>query len=232
MNTKPNSNPVPKWLKNLKSLDKLSFKRILHESLFYPASGIDGKPVKWTRYTKCYSFVYSDYGITEKYFRTQLTSIKGFKGYKIFRQRKIECNELYPKGRILPFLHEGDGDPWKNQENVKVFFSIWTILERSSGLDDNHGPQRLSLLFVCDEAVTVLRNLYRRHNCFPESLAIIMPGGWGGNWTNFYDSNSALAREVINNPSGKPSYLISDAVGDGLSGWPNEIMQIPLDLNY
>ena len=219
---------VPQWLAALRSLDHLPLQDVLSGSLYYPASGTDGGPVKYLG-GHVHSFVYADYGIAEEDQQKAMAPGEGFVGYRILMQRKVGFDELYPKHCKPVQLRPEDGDPRLHQDWIKPPFAIWTILEREPGLKDDHGPHRFSFLFICDEAVTVFHNLYRANRRSPECLAIIQPGtGFGCNWTDFRDASKILAREVVGNPAGKPRYLLYGGLTAGYdtSPWPREFNSI------
>ena len=217
--------PVPQWLKSIKNGDPFPLRDVLSESLYYPASGTDGKPVKYMG-GHAHSFIYTDYTIDEDAFKKELSGNKGFKGYHVVMQRKIERDELYPKGHKSLRLRDGESNPKHHQDKIKPFFAYWAILERDDCLGDNHGPHRFSMLFLCDESVFAFYNLYRCNHCFPECVTIIQPSGV--NWTDFRNPEGPLARQVLTNPAGQPHYLLygGTAANYDESPWPNEYRTI------
>lgn len=60
---------MPDWLK----ADNFSFdiKKVLKDSLYYPASNFDGRPVAHL-IGNIYSFIYADYGVTKDEFYNEV----------------------------------------------------------------------------------------------------------------------------------------------------------------
>ena len=200
---------LPPWRAALQKKPDFPLKPILTNSLFYPASGVDDRPVQYLC-GHIHSFVYADCGVD----RADLIEAQPYKGYDVERRDDVRMEELYPNGReplqLIPQDTAGC-DLERAMENWKPFFAIWTIYRRRHDLNDDHGPERFSLLFICDDGPTVFHNLYKRQNCSPDCLAIIQPGtGFGCNWTDFRNTARILGREVLQNPFGVPNYLLQD----------------------
>jgi hypothetical protein len=57
--------------------------------------------------------------------------------------------------------------------------------------------------------VAAFQALYHGNHCAPDVLAIIQSGeGFGRNWTDFRDVDKILGRSVLQNPYGRPRYLL------------------------
>jgi hypothetical protein len=203
----------PRWLQGGPSLiGKLPLHELLSCSVFYPASRFDGEPVEILGREYC-SFVYADYGVAQRSVVNQLWT---FNGYRPLAYREVEADELMPYGLLeLPpataewiALHPG----WLNPD----FFALWAVLQRLPGFGRDHGPERLSLLYVRYEGVTTFNSLYRMNGVTPGAVAIIQPVG--GNWTDFRDPEQPLAQAVLTNPAGVPSCLFCD--GEEQPYWP------------
>lgn len=189
-------NQMPLWLSRLtaESIESGPFplREILRSSLYYPASGFDGDPVKYLA-GDIHSFVYVDYGDGEEAFERELQT-EGFKGYRLLGKRAVseksltprnwDRNVLPPEYRIPGAFPEADGAP----------FCTWIVLERLPGFDDNHGPARFSLVYWCHEGISAYLKLYFFRGIAPRAVAIIQSDyGFGGNWTAFADPNEILA---------------------------------------
>ncbi len=102
------------------------------------------------------------------------------------------------------------------RDYIKEPFAIWAVFERLAGLDEDHGPIRFSLLYICGEGAATFQALYYGSQCAPAVVAIIQPGmGFGSNWTDFTHPKEVLARSVLENPCGSPGYLL-------YGGWGND----------
>lgn len=142
---------MPSWLfnvKDYKDLDKISIKSILENSLFYPASGRDGDPIKYLG-GYIHSFIYADNGVTEKKLINSLENEnRNFLGYHV------------------EFIKSG----------TFIRCSTYIILKRISSFDDKFGPGRISLLFVHDDLMDAFKNLYSDNGKCPEIIALIKSG--------------------------------------------------------
>ncbi len=219
---------MPDWLRDLPDngnfSNTFSIAQILKNSLFYPASEMDGKPVKYLA-GMVHSFVYVDYGIDRKEVLESLHGEQhGFLGYSVLGWREVSERELAPNGwetlRPLP----NDGNPLKYLEYIKEPFAIWSVYKRDDGRGESHGPDRFSLLYICQDGVVAFRTLYHGNHCSPSVMAIIQPGtGFGQNWTDFSDPEKILGRSVLQNPHGTPKYLLYGGIETDYRPccWPN-----------
>lgn len=204
--------PVPEWLMQLSDKSSLPIRQLLTNSLYYPASGMDGDPVRYL-VGFIHSFVYVDYmwGERNDVWKSLHDEHHGFKGYEIIFCRDVQESELSPHGwrPIPPNLH--DGDPSKYKDQIKKPFALWSIQERKPDFGDNHGPERFSFLYICGEGVATFQALYYGNECAPDVVAIIRSDGLGcSNWTSFRAPSQIFARSVLNNPTGKPRFLLCD----------------------
>lgn len=198
----------PEWLnRNQEEIQNGEFplREILNDSLYYPASGTDGDPVKYLA-GNVLSFIYVDYGLERN---DVLRELYGFSGYHPVAFRDVEMSELCPEGWTPMLPLPDDGYPGHRSNFIKQPFAIWCVFQRNAELDGRHGPERFSLLYVCGDGVATFQALYHGNNCFPYAAAVINPGtGFGGNWTDFSDRSKILARSVLDNPNGSPELLL------------------------
>ena len=123
---------MPDWI----IADNFSFdlKKVLQDSLYYPSSNFDGKPVTHLM-GNIYSFIYADYGVTKKM--------------------------LAPKGWNVQL--SPDYDDINRMQNFQSFikepFCEWIISERDSDKDDNYNPVRFSLL---SSSISNYRRIWKR----------------------------------------------------------------------
>lgn len=206
---------VNKWLENLTVVsiasDPFPLRVLLTDSLYYPASGFDGDPVRHLG-GSIQSFVYADYGYSQGDLMEALRV--GFSGYELLATRSVSVNELIPEHwQDIRFELKGD-DPLRYREQIKEPFCMWTVFERRCSYSDNHGPSRFSLLYLCAEGVAAFQALYAANAITPRAIAVIQPGhAFGNNWTDFTDPDKALARAVFSNMCGKPSLLLYGGYG-------------------
>jgi len=196
---------------NLNGVDSVPMKQILPNSLYYPSCGRDGDPVKYLA-GFVHSFVYVDYGLThDEVWDSLHDAQRGFAGYDLLWCRDVAKYELIPAEASWSISPNPsvDGDPSVCQRFIKPPFAIWSVYERKRDYGDSHGPERFSLLYVGGEGVATFEALYYGNSCAPDVVAIIQPGtGFGGNWTDFRNPKLIFGRVVLQNPNGRPKYLL------------------------
>lgn len=206
---------VPDWLAKIEPIDFLGpfpLTDVLKDSLYYPSAGFDGDPVKYLG-GYIHSFIYVDFSNSKEQLDFMLRN-NSFRGYQLVIQRSVTEKELIPHGwkREMPLPQ--DGNPASSQSWIVAPYCELLIFERKSEFDDSHGPQRFSLIYLCADGAAAYQALYNSNNAVPKAIAIIQPGNFGGNWTNFEDPNQILARSVKNNPAGTPNMLLYGGEGD------------------
>jgi hypothetical protein len=218
---------IPDWLRNFEAdrEDVLPLRHMLEGSVYYPACGVDGRPVQYCA-SHSFSFVYADYGVSKERLSAALSGPGGFKGYSLGSGRFIEAEQLAPSlfDGIEDAFSCGD-DPGRFIHHRVRPYAYWGIFERLPGFGHSGGPDLFSFLFVAADGVATYRNLYHGHNTRASLIAVIQPGeGFGFNWTNFYDPDRAFANVVLCNPNGVPDYMIYGGIGSGtryrMPSWP------------
>ena len=209
---------LPSWLASIETDDDMAdipLAGILSKSVFYPASGFDGRPVQFLA-GHFHSFIYADYGKTKTELAAALEG-NGFAGYRLLAKRDVSQEELCP--------NYSEAQCWQDhpelavQEDwfrafIKPHFCQWLIFERDPTLGQQHGPSRFSLLYMCCDGLTTYQALYVSNHTCPAAIAIIQPGhGFGGNWTNFEDPEGPLALKARGNPAGQPEFLLFGGEG-------------------
>jgi hypothetical protein len=196
---------------------------VLEDSLFYPASGIDGTPIRyWLE--DILSFVYADISYSRSTFEDAILADSP-SGYSILGIRNLSPQDLTPLG-WKPTIPAGlDRESYLStlkmvDASVNSAFGLWIVFERGSSLGDSHGPIRFSFVFLRSEAVAAYQAIYVENNICPKMLAVIRPGvGFGGNFDTFEE---VLLRVMKSNPAGMPRWLLqwhrvqySDEIPDG-----------------
>ena len=196
---------IPAWLEC--GTFQFNLNNVLRDSLYYPAAGLDGIPVRYFM-GNIFSFVYVDYGIfmgknkiiTRKYV---------FKGYKNIHKQNISdiadevdnyynSSEYFEKSKIR-----------RGSRNPKPY-CYWLIFERLAKFPEAHNPKKFSLLYLCGEAISAYYALYINNKISPKILCIIQDGyRFGGGFTDFTDSNSYMAKAVCKSKNKLPKYLIN-----------------------
>lgn len=202
-------------------IGELPLDDLLHNSLYYPASCTDGGVIKDCNTLRknlgVVSFVYCDYHVTQEYLSKNLN----MRGYHVMANRDLSIEEIGNRPNIHGYISLSAMEQNKMVKNINLYanpspFARWMVFERDNNYTNEHGPQRISVLYVCGEGVATYLSLYAARNISPCILAIIQPGhGFGFNWTNFFDSKAALYRALKANPAGMPQYVYKGGIGKG-----------------
>ena len=192
---------------------------ILQNSLYYPASGLNGTPVKYLA-GNIHSFIYADYGVYKGEFIQNLIGAGedcGFKGYRWVRQMDLHKGDLVPDGwqpPIIPDTIQGR-EGLQDIERYCMPFGHWSVWKRKADFPPEHGPDVFSFLFLGGEMSAVYQALYSRNKLKPRVLAIIQPGCMGGEWEGVTCDNSFFKSVLKANPAGMPDYLLYGGLGRG-----------------
>ncbi len=186
--------PAPRWL----YADKLVFnlKNVLTDSLYYPASGFDGTPVKYLR-GHVHSFIDVAYEETIEQLIDAIQN-RPYLGFHVIHQQSISVNKLIPNS--WDFSEDAPELQAPREEKKIKPFCEWFIFE-------NADKERFSLLHICAEGVAAFKDLYLRHNIKPKIIFFKRCDGFSGNWTTFRDDRGPLASAVFSKPDLMPDYL-------------------------
>lgn len=220
---------LPRWLAEFQpehGAERVPIRSLLEHSLYYAACGRDGDPVRYLG-GFVHSYVFVDYTTGRDAVLASLRdSHHGFHGYRILHWRDVGVDELMPQG--VPPPRTGEKLPahlLRFEDCIKPPFALWVVFEREPAFGAEHGPERLSLLYIGGEGVATFQALYHGHRCAPDVVAIIRPGtSFGFNWTDFCDPSREFARCVLNNPTGAPRHLLVGEMWGHTSDrpcWPN-----------
>ena len=180
-------------------------RKILGDSVFYPCSGLDGRPVQLLG-SRWQIFIYADYGIDPEQLEIECRE-RGFLGYETDELEFLPWKTLFKrawstvrKDLDLFAAHDGPEVP-----EPFIAFSEWN---RQADFGDEHGPERFSLWFIRLEAVTAFRELYVRRRVAPRCLVDVCPGlAFGGNYPGYRE---ALNVALFENPAGLPRHVLRD----------------------
>ena len=229
--TKVKQQDSPAWLQELAASGvlpkKLPLKDLLPDSVYYPASSVDGYPIKsFSHYSA--SYVYADYGVSRKFYFEQLKE-RSLAGYEIFLEREVTKEELVSSRWRPPMPRGSEGSLKLLDERQKEavdsgLFGHWIIWKRKKHYRRDHGPEYISFLFIGGEGVAVYHGLYVENHIAPLFLVLIQSdAGMARNWTHFGDGNGFMHRVVTGNPAGMPEYFVYGMYGDfyGPCPWPD-----------
>ena len=195
-----------------------SIEAILSNSVFYPACGDDGLPVKYfNEHFAEYgidSYVYVDYAMNAD----RLKGIQnGFRYYHVVEQIDLAEGDLVAPGtdyrKYASVLTDEEIVRQKEvvygmyRSSIRPFARLIKY-ERNDDADKVRGPERFTMLYIGAEGVAAYAALYSTRGIAPKAIAIIAPGtGFGGNYTDFYDPDSALLKLVRQGKS-QPEYIM------------------------
>lgn len=186
---------------------------LLRDSLFYPASGVDGSPIRHANVLGVNSFVYVDTSFDKTTF-DRLIKDHPIRGYHIYGIRELQQSDLIPDGwspqipkELLQTLDRYVEAMKISGANPSSAFARWIIFERDENLTDEHGPSSLSLLYIRGEGIATYQALYIEQKILPKIFAIIRPGtSFGGNFSNFYEAlNSVMQMHNL----GLPEFILN-----------------------
>ena len=195
-----------------------SIEEILGNSVFYPACGDDGLPVKYfNEHFAEYgvnSYVYVDYAMNAD----RLRDIQnGFRYYHIVEQTDLAEGDLVAPGTDYRKYASVLTDEEIVRQKEVVYgmyrglirpFARHIEYERNDDADKVRGPERFTMLYIGAEGVAAYAALYSTRGIAPRAIAIIAPGtGFGGNYTDFYDPDSALIK-LIRQGESQPEYIM------------------------
>ena len=180
---------------------------LLKDSLYYPACRTDGRPIKlcntlWRR-LGVNSFVYCDFDVSEEVF---LHDTRTLLGYHVLGHRRLRAEEYIPEGWQLEMVpSDAVPDPCARPHYWDSFlghpgpehFAHWVVFERNADRPVSHGPERISLLYVCGEGLATFQQLYCSRRLAPKMLCFIQCWGFAGNWTNFTGVGAPFHRTLL-----------------------------------
>lgn len=184
--------------------------------VFYPGFGSDGHPVKFfnSRHLAT-SFVYADYLMTEEDVKVDLDKptkeYNGhFRGYHSVERIKLTQADLTPDG-WQPHV-PSPSDNWA-RPRIKPY-GFLEVMERDAGLDDSHGAQRLSILFLGADGHATYDALFCQAGQRPPYAIALHDHGFGGNYDRF--GADGLLERIAMRSRTFPEFLL---VASGTKPW-------------
>lgn len=211
---------IPRWLRSFAERPddcvRFPLYNILKDSLYYPACGLNGTPVKFLS-GNVLSFVYADYSVSKEDFLANLNGQGpdcGFRGYTSIYQREVFRKDIVPRDWYPPVNPHQNIDRLRERQKECHPFGHWSLWKRRAQLDDRHGSELFSFFYLSGEMSALYQGLYTRLKINPFILAIIQRGAMGGEWECVTSDDSFFKKVVVANPGGMPAYLLYG----GLSG--------------
>jgi hypothetical protein len=176
----------------------------LENSVYYPACGYDGTPIKCLGKLFSY-FIYADYN--SDYLDLEYNiSVHGLLGYRLKYSSLLDAEKLFglnwekfilENNDLYSNLHFKWNDPF-----AKIYF-----FERRNRFTDGHGKKYIVLLYIKAEGISTYKYLYKRNNIAPKCLVSIVPGlAFGGN----FDGYPKILTKLIKSTKKFPQYQFFD----------------------
>ena len=214
---------IPEWLKAYQRGKSRPLADFLKSRIvYYPGSGIDGDPVEVfgaSHSTHC--FVYADYWLSKDELTKELHT-HGFRGYNILDEVSFserEAMDAIPWRRH--FLSEeemraaANGTAEMRQVNHPSPYALLAILERKPNFGDDHGPERLAILFLGADGIATYEAIFANGNA-PQFFGFLLQDhGWGGNYDRF--GRGGLLEKIMTCSKVFPHFVLTvhDRLYDG-----------------
>ena len=202
--------PIPDWLRSAHTLaDAELLEGFLASPLvFYPGSGFDGQAVKdFGSAHAAHCFIYADYLIEESKLRAELSDASSpFKGYRSIKRVSFDPAVVTP---VNEHLSRFDGR-WVTPVAPYCFLEI---LERNSDRTDEHGAEKMALLFAGMDAYACFDAIF--NGTQRQLLALVLQDhGFGGNYSRF--GRGGLLEDIAKECGVFPDLML---VGQNTNPW-------------
>lgn len=214
---------VPAWLRAFEPGKSRPLADFLKSRIvYYPGSGIDGDPVEaFGASHSAHCFVYADYWLPKDELTRELHE-HGFWGYGVldevsFTEREIRM--AIPWRRH--FLSEedlkaaADGTAEMRRWNHPDPYALLAVLERKPGFGDDHGPERLAILFLGADGIATYEAIFANGNA-PQLFGFLLQDhGFGGNYSRF--GRGGLLEKIMDAAKAYPHFILTshDRLYDG-----------------
>lgn len=214
--------PIPAWLASYqpgRPFPKRQF--FASRIVYYPGSGTDGHPLRtFGKAHTAHCFVYVDFDAMANWLREELRdeNHRGHPaGYRLIHLKELTKKDLFPRAWTA---HCAVPDPSRLITNDNAPFAMWAVLERLDTFSADHGPQRISVLYVCWDAYLTFDALFcQRAKKLPYAV-LLHDHGFGGNWAGytFGSERSVLWKLVYGKGGIPPKWLLVEI--NATEPWP------------
>lgn len=212
--------PMPEWLRALApdGFDAQVLRSFFKSRVvFYPGSGFDGHAVKvFGGSHSAHCFVYADYGARKSEIQRHLEAgnREAFRGYKTFARFELSRE----------MITASDFRQHATAEQIEKFrmylrqpyevYGFLEVLERYDPFTDDHGPERIAVMFLGADGHATYDALFCQDNKMPPFAVLLQDHGFGGNWSNF--GNAGVMHDIARRTDRLPELLL---VGVGTEPW-------------
>ena len=216
---KQNPEPLPEWLRQSSpKFDRESFFNT--RTVYYPGAGNDGEPVRVCAQSHAaHTFIYVDYDVSMEEIQARVQDIvssQGFRGYFDEGAQVVEKADLSPSGWV-PHLAPSELKDINKYPAIEPF-GLFVSLLRDADLGDDHGPERLGILFIGGEGIATFDALYCQEHETPPPFLVISEDH------RFEDGSTKFGKDgpldTLTNRTGTcPNYLLVSEDNSPWSGY-------------
>jgi hypothetical protein len=178
--------PMPAWLANAEPGFRFPRDEFFRSRVcYYPGPASDGHPVVVfgsSRTVHC--FVYVDFDYTRSGLIGELDSKNyGFRGYRSHARIDVGLGDLRETPWQPPPIRLSYGGAAR--ESMANPFALLEVLERSPDTSDDHGPERLAILFIAGCGFATFHALFTQSDQYTPYGIMLQDHGFGGNPDQF-----------------------------------------------
>jgi hypothetical protein len=226
--------PIPEWLKALAPPDVVD-KQILRSFfqsgvVFYPGSGFDGHAVKvFGGSHSAHCFVYADYGAQKSEIQRHLEAgnREAFRGYKTFARFELAKEMITPSTFRQHATVEQVEKFRMSLRHPYEIYGFLEILERYAPFTDDHGPERIAVMFLGADGHATYDALFCQDNQVAPFAVLLQDHGFGGNWSVF--GKAGVMHDIAQKTDRLPELLL---VGVGTEPWEGYTELLDINPSY
>lgn len=203
---------MPRWLASFD--DQTRFDRAAFFSgrvVFYPGSGTDGQPVKLFASTHAaHCFVYADYLLEQALIERELDHpTRGFRGY--LSAMRVQLTQLDLLSVWTPHVLPDEVRTAARFSDGSSAYAFLEVMEREPELGDEHGPERIAVLFLGADGIATYDALFCQEASTARPFALVLQDhGFGANYESF--GAGGLLERIARRMGVLPDYLLVGGV--------------------
>ncbi len=207
---------IPEWLREFQPGKSRPLVDLIKSRIvYYPGSGIDGDPVEvFGASHSAHCFVYADYLLPKDELTKELHA-HGFRGYNILDEVSFSKSEVTSAiSWRRHFLSEEDlrtaakGTAEMRSCTHPEPYALMVVLERKLNFGDDHGPDRLAMLFLGADGIATYEAIFANGNV-PQFFGFLLQDhGFGGNYDRF--GRGGLLEKIMNASKVYPHFILTE----------------------
>ena len=202
--------PVPEWLLAYKPGQPLPLRQFLQSRTgFYPGAGNDGQLFRvFGKSHSVHCFILVDYMVSEEAVQESIHRPAGIRGYEIIDERSVSEQEMMSAASFRKW-HITEAERQHGRLGTVAPFARFVVLERCPSLGDEHGGERLAVLFLGADAIATYDAIYANKNAEPPFVCIVEDWGLGGQWARF--TSGGLLEKISERSCVHPEFLLTSS---------------------